>query len=112
MKTVVQVEFSESLLTERLATLRGAGFCAAGVLLRPGKSVPLPLDAVIVIGHRAPVEQRQKLISQARQESPRRSIIALLGRSDLFLSDVDENCPADNPVAWLRTVRRFADEMN
>ena len=105
MKPIVQIEYSKRLLEERLAVLKQAGIAATGVL-RPTSSwdLPIPADAVVLIGHRTLVEQRQMLISRLRHESPVRRIIALLGRSDPFLHDVDENCPADNPVQWLRLV--------
>ena len=110
MRTIIQIEFSDNILREREAILRNLGFNvisirgAAGFAREDffGQSV-----AAVVIGHGAPVEERQRLALCVRNQLPESPIVALLRRSDTFLTDVNANCPADNPVLWVRTLNEI-----
>jgi|NGEPerStandDraft_6_1074524.scaffolds.fasta_scaffold74549_3 hypothetical protein len=110
MRTIVQIEFSDNILREREAILRNLGFNVISILGAAGfergnfygQSV-----AAVVIGHGAPIEERQRLALCVRRQLPESPIVALLRRSDTFLTDVNANCPADNPVLWLRTINEI-----
>jgi len=60
---------------------------------------------VIVIGHRAPREEREDLVRHFRSIFANVPILALIGRDDSALVGVDYNCPADEPQLWIRTVQ-------
>ena len=107
MKTVLQVEFSPSLLSEREAVLKRNGYPAISVL---GSSNARNLDlsasgiGVVVVGHGAPWLERESLITYFRELLPGIPIVALLRTTDAPFSGADFNCPADNPPLWERTV--------
>lgn len=107
MRTIVQIEFSDNILREREAILRNMGFDVISIL--GAESCELENFhsqgvAAVVIGHGAPIEERQKLALYVRRRLPESPIVALLRRSDPFLRGVNANCPADNPVLWLQTL--------
>ncbi len=89
MKTVLQIEFSPSLLAER-----------AAVTLE----VLAPSIGVVVIGHRAPWLERDGLVAHFREVLPGVPIVALLRSNDDPFTDADFNCRADNPPLWEGTV--------
>ena len=107
MKTVLQIEFSPSLLSEREAVLKRSGYPTISVL---GSSNARNLDlsapgiGVIVVGHGAPWLERHGLIAHFREALPGVPIVALLRRNDDPFSEADFNCPSDNPPLWERTV--------
>ena len=107
MKTVLQIEFSPSLLSEREAILKRQGYPVISIL---GSSnarnvdVSAPGIGVVVVGHGAPWLERESLIAYFRELSPGIPIVALLRTTDAPFSDADFNCPADNPPLWERTV--------
>jgi hypothetical protein len=107
LKTVLQVEFTPSLLLDREAVLKRAGYQVISVL---GSSNARNLEisdsaiGVILIGHGAIRPDRQDLIAHFRETLPGIPIVALLRSADDPFSDVDFNCPADNPPLWERTV--------
>ena len=107
MNTVVQVEFSPSLLAEREAILKRHGCPVVSVL---GSSNARTLDlpdsgiGVVVIGHGAPRLERENLISYFRKLLPGIPLVALLRSTDTPFAEADSNCPADNPPLWERTV--------
>jgi hypothetical protein len=107
METVLQVEYSPGLLSERRAILEPLGYNVISVL---GFSDALdrellkhPIRAVI-IGHGASWVDRQDLIAHFREGLPGVPIVALLRKSDLGFDGADYNCPGDNPPLWIRTV--------
>lgn len=109
MKTVLQIEYSPGLLSERRAILDPLGYNVISVL---GFSDALdrvllkqPIG-VVVIGHGASSVDRRKLIAHFRESLPTVPIIALLRRSDLGFDGADYNCPEDNPELWIRTIAR------
>jgi len=107
MKTVLQVEFSPSLLAEKAAVLERNGYrviSAPGSFDARGLGVFDPVIGVVVIGHGAPWLEREGLIAHFREALPRVPIVALLRHNDDSFSDADFNCPADNPPLWERTV--------
>lgn len=105
--TVVQVEFSPSLLVEREAILKRHG-CPVVSLLGStnARSLDLPDSGigVVVIGHGAPRLERESLISYFRELLPGIPVVALLRSTDTPFADADSNCPADNPPFWERIV--------
>ena len=107
MKTVLQVEFSPSLLSEREAILKRQGYPVISIL---GSSNARNLDVsasgigVVVVGHGAPRLEREDLISSFRELLPGIPIVALLRSTDDPFSSADFNCPADNPPLWEKTV--------
>lgn len=107
MKTVLQVEFSPTLLPDREAILKRAGYQVISVL-GSTNSRSLPVDdstiGVVVIGHGAPWAERHDLIAHFRETLPEIPIVALLRSSDDSFRNADFNCPADNPPLWERTV--------
>ena len=109
MKTVLQIEYSPGLLSERRSILEPLGYDVISVL---GFSDALDRDVlrqpvgVIVIGHGASWIDRQELISHFREGMPGVPIVALLRKSDLGFDGADYNCPGDNPPLWIRTVAK------
>jgi hypothetical protein len=107
LKSIMQVEFSPSLLEERESVLRQSG-CRVISVLGCGEVQGLTLAAlnigVIVIGHGAPWCERQELVTQFRKEKPAVVIVSLLRSTDEPFSEADFNIPADNPPLWERTV--------
>jgi hypothetical protein len=107
LKTVLQIEFSPSLLSEREAVLKRQGYPVIFIL---GSSkarnvdVSAPGMGVVVVGHGAPRLERESLIAYFRELLPGIPIVALLRRTDAPFSGADFNCPADNPPLWERTV--------
>ena len=107
MKTVVQIEFSPSLLSEREAVLKRQGHPVISIL---GSSKARTVDAsapgmgVVVVGHGAPWLERESLIAYFRERLPGIPIVALLRATDAPFSGADFNCPADNPTLWERTL--------
>ena len=107
VNTIVQVEFSPSLLAEREAILKRHG-CPVVSLLGSSNARSLDLPdsgvGVIVIGHGAPRLDRESLISYFRERLPGIPIVALLRSTDTPFAGADSNCPADNPPLWEKTV--------
>lgn len=109
MKTILQVEFSPSLLSEREAILKRQGYPVISVLgsfNARNVDVSAPEMGVVVVGHGAPWLERKSLIAYFRELLPGIPIVALLRTTDVPFSGVDFNCPADNPPLWERTVVR------
>jgi hypothetical protein len=107
VNTVVQVEFSPSLLAEREAILKRHGCLVVSLLgSSNARSLELPDSGigVVVIGHGAPRLERESLISYFRERLPGIPVIALLRSTDAPFAGADSNCPADNPPLWERTV--------
>jgi len=107
MKTVLQVEFSSSLLAERAAVLERNGYRVISALgSSEARSLGI-LDApigVVVIGHGAAWLERDGLIAHFREVLPEVPIVALLRSNDDPFTDADLNCRADNPPLWESTV--------
>ena len=106
MKTIVQIEYRQSTLQLREEILQGLGHPITSVL---GDRAARHLDlndsiGVVVIGHGAPWQQRQELIEHIRATLPHVPVVALLRRTDAPFQNSTHNCPADNPVAWVRIV--------
>jgi hypothetical protein len=107
MGTVLQIEYSASLLSLRRSILEPLGYDVISVL---GFSDALNLNllrhpiGVIVIGHGASWVDRQELICHFREALPGVPIVALLRKSDLGFDGADYNCPGNNPPLWIRTV--------
>jgi hypothetical protein len=107
LKTVLQVEFSPSLLSEREAILKRQGCPIVSVL---GSSnarnvdISAPGIGVVVVGHGAPRLERESLIAYFRELLPGIPIVALLRTTDGPFNGADFNCPADNPPLWEKTV--------
>lgn len=106
-ETVLQIEYSLGLLSERRAILGPLGYNVISVL---GFSDALDREllkqpiGVVVIGHGAPWVDRQELIAHFREGLPGVPIVALLRKSDLGFDGADYNRPGDNPPLWIRTV--------
>jgi hypothetical protein len=107
LKTVLQVEFSPSLLSDREAVLKRQGYAVISVL---GSSnarilgVSPSVIGVIVVGHGAPWSEREGLVAHFQETLPAIPIVALLRSTDAPFHGADFNCPADNPPLWERTV--------
>ena len=115
MKTVLQVEFSPSLLLEREAILKRAGFQVISVLgstEAQGLKVSDSAIEVVVIGHGATWLERKDLITQFRKALPGVQIVALLRANDDSFKHADFNCPADNPPLWERTIHKAIRKRN
>ena len=107
MKTVLQIEFSPSLLAERAAVLERNGYrviSALGSSDARSLGVLDPAIGVVVIGHRAPWLERDGLVAHFREVLPGVPIVALLRSNDDPFTDADFNCRADNPPLWEGTV--------
>lgn len=109
MTTILQVEFRPSLLSIRDDILQSRGHPVVSVLgSRAARNLALS-DAsvgVVVIGHRSPRQERHELIAHFRETLPGVPIVTLLGRGDKAFSEVDFNCPADDPPQWVRMVNQ------
>jgi hypothetical protein len=109
METVLQIEYSPGLLSERTSILEPLGYAVVSVL---GFSAALDYDlskkpiGVIVIGHGASWIERRELISHFREALPGVPIVALLRKREVGFTEADYNCPGDNPPLWIRTVTR------
>jgi len=107
METVLQIEYSPGLLSERRAILEPLGYNVISVL---GFSDALDRELlkqpirVVVIGHGASWVDRQELIAHFREGLTGVPIVALLRKSDFGFDGADYNCPGDNPSLWIRTV--------
>jgi CheY-like chemotaxis protein len=107
METVLQIEYSPGLLSERSSILEPLGYNVISVLgfsdALDRKLLKQPIG-VVVIGHGASWVDRQELIAHFREDLPGVPIVALLRKSDLEFNGADYNCPGDNPPLWIRTV--------
>jgi len=107
MTTILQVEYRLSLLSIREEILESLGHqvvCVLGSQAARNLALSDALVGVVVIGHRAPRQERCELIAHFRETLPGVPIVALLGRLDKAFSRTDFNCPADDPPLWVRTV--------
>ena len=108
MTSIVLVEFRSGLLEVRQAILEFLGHPIVAV---QGGAAATDLDltcaspGVIVIGHRAPREERENLIRYFRSTVVNVPILALRGREDSGVVEGVYNCPADEPLVWIRTVQ-------
>ena len=106
-ETVLQIEHSPGMLSERRAILEPLGYNVISVLgfsdALDGSLLRQPIG-VVVIGHGATWVDRQELIAHFRAALPGTPIVALLRKSDLGFDGADYNCPGDNPPLWIRTV--------
>ncbi len=106
-ETVLQIEHSPSMLSERRAILEPLGYNVISVLGFSGaldRTLLRQRIGVVVIGHGASWVDRQNLIAHFREVLPGIPIVALLRKSDLGFDGADYNCPGDNPPLWIRTV--------
>ncbi len=107
MTTILQVEYRLSLLSIREEILQSLGHPVVSVLgSQAARNLALSdaLVGVVVIGHRAPRQERCELIAHFRESLPGVPIVALLGRRDKAFGKIEFNCPADDPPLWVRTV--------
>jgi hypothetical protein len=103
LKTVLQVEFSPSLLFEREAVLKRHGYpviSILGPLTRENVDVSARGMGVVVVGQGAPWLEREGLLAHFRKRLPGIPLVALLRKTDPPFSGADFNCPADNPPLW------------
>jgi hypothetical protein len=107
MKTVLQIEFSPGILEDREAILRRSG-CRVMSVLGSNEAHEFDLAAndvgVVVIGHGAPREERQRLASFFREKVGGIRIVCLLRYTDEPFREANFNVPADNPPLWERTI--------
>jgi DNA-binding NtrC family response regulator len=106
-ETVLQIEHSPGMLSERRAILEPLGYNVISVLgftdALDGSLLRQPIG-VVVIGHGASWVDRQDLIAHFREALPGVPIVALLRKSDLGFDGADYNCPGDNPPLWIKTL--------
>lgn len=107
MKTILQIEFTPGLLEDRSAILRRCG-CRVMSVLGCTEAQAYNLAAndlgVVVIGHGAPREQRQQLVSLFREKVLDITIVCLLRYADTLFGEAHFNVPSDNPALWETTV--------
>jgi hypothetical protein len=109
MTTIGQVEFCPSLLSIRDETLQSLGHpvvSALGSQAARNFSLSDASVGVVVIGHGAPRQERLELIAHFRETLPGVPIVVLLRRRDKAFECSDFNCPADNPLLWVRMVNQ------
>ena len=112
MKTILQIEFSPGLLEDRAAILRRSGCTVMSVLGFDEAQAFNPVAhnvGVVVIGHGAPGEERQQLVSLFREKVADITNVCLLRYTDKPFPEANFNVPADNPVLWERTVIQAAE---
>jgi DNA-binding NtrC family response regulator len=107
MTTIVQVEYRASLLEIREEILQFLGHPIVSV---DSSAAARRLDlsncevGAILIGHRAPWQERCNLISHFKKILPSVPIVASLRQRDEPFGSADYNCPADDPPLWVKTV--------
>lgn len=109
MTSIVQVEYSPSLLSTREEILQSLGHPVVSALgMRSAKDLTLSGRSVgvVVIGHGAPRQQRHELIIHFQHILPGVPIVALLRRSDSAFDEPILNCPADDPTQWIQIVQQ------
>ena len=108
MTSIVLIEYRSGLLEVRQEILE---FLGHPIIAARGGAAAKDLDltsaslGVIVIGHRAPREEREDLIRHFRSTVANVPILALMARDDGAFEGVDYNCPADEPDLWIRIVQ-------
>lgn len=109
MTAIVQVEYRPNLLSTREEILQSLGHPVVSALgMRTAKALTLSARpvGVVVIGHGAPWQERCELITHFQQTLPGVPIVALLRRGDNAFDEPVLNCPADDPVQWIRIVQQ------
>lgn len=110
MQTILQVEFSPSLVLIREEILTSLGYEVTSVI---GSVNARNLDLVkrelniIIVGHGAPWDEREQLIKYFGEALPGVPIVALLRMRDATFSRAAFNIRADNPQHWMRTINCF-----
>ena len=110
MQTILQVEFSPSLVRIREEILTSLGCKVISVIgSENARNLDLGKDQlnVIVIGHGAPRDEREQLIKYFGEALPGVPIVALLRMRDATFSKAAFNIRADNPQNWVRVINRF-----
>ncbi len=103
MATIVQVEFSESLVQTRKEILVQQGHTVESLIGLEQASAFRPKDSgidLVVIGHTAHWNERARLISYFKQVLPGVPLIALLRMGDRSFSGIYLNVRADDPAGW------------
>jgi len=109
MTTIVQVEFRESLLSDRDEILQSLGH---PMISAPGSRAARDLDlshesvGVVLIGHGAPWEELCDLAAHFRKTLPGVPIVACLRQRDHDLIGTDYRLRADDPPLWVSAVRQ------
>lgn len=110
MSTIVQVDFRASTLNLREEILQSLGRPVFSLL---GSEAARRFDltthdvGVISIGHDTRWQERRELVAYFKTVLPRVPVLASLRRTDDPITEADENCPADNPPLWIRTVQQL-----
>ena len=110
MSAIVQVEFRASTLNLREELLQSLGhpvFSLLGSEAARGFDLTARDVGVISIGHGARWQERRELVAYFKTVLPRVPVLALLRRTDDPIREADENCHADNPPLWIRTVQQL-----
>ena len=82
-KRILHVEFDRTLLAVRHALLESAGFevisCFSGLATREVSTATAPFD-LFLIGHAAPVAERNELVAWMKSNFPRTTVVVLRPR--------------------------------
>ena len=110
MKKVLQLEYRQSILVTRAEILRSENFSVDSILGTDSnwkfQLSKTEVYGVIVVGHGSTWFDRRDLIAFFCATFPNVPVIALLRRSEEPFYDAAYNCPADEPVTWLKTIRK------
>ncbi len=107
MKTVLQVEYTLSMLELREAVLMARGYAVISALGSDDVTrlaLKMPQVDAVVIGHGASWDERKALISDVRLLLPGVPILALLRRDDAPYAGATFNLRADDPAGWAGTI--------
>jgi hypothetical protein len=110
VKKILQIEYRESILLTRENILRSEGFTVDSILgTDPNWKSRLSKSddyGVVVIGYGASWFDRRDLIAFFCAFFPKVPLVALLRRTEQPFHDASHNTQADDPVLWLKTIRK------
>jgi hypothetical protein len=106
-RSIVQVEFSSSILRARREILADFGrpvFSLLGADAFAKFDLTSRSVGIVIIGHGATQSIRKELIRHVRSVLPDVPVIALLRRDEQPIESATQNLRADDPLAWVKQI--------
>lgn len=106
IKRILTISYDEQVGLQRAAVLRAQGYDAVSIVGNPAAKVlltPGEYYDLFIVGHTAPLETRQEMVSWLKERHPRVKILAL-NPPQQKINGADFNVQHDGSEKWLPIV--------
>lgn len=108
MAKVFQIAYATELMSTREAVLKSRGYMVHSALGNEDATKALQAGDhydLFIVGHAAPLEERQEMVRWIRRKFPQAKVLALNPSHIPREPDADYNVVLNGPEKWLEAVR-------